>query len=171
MVEYTPASFESMVQLLTEKYDGWDGVKQFEGTPRRLAEMFNEFCWSPEKIESEISKHTKLFEDGYDEALSTSAIDVKTLCPHHLLPCTFKVRIKYEPNKRVLGLSKFSRIAVILGKRPIMQETYTRELADVLFTKVEPKSVVVTVKGTHGCVQYRGALQDVEIETEVRRQA
>ena len=167
--EYIPESFNSIIQLLNEKYKDWDGVRQFEDTPRRLAELYNEFCWSPEKIEKALDKHTRLFEDGYDEVLSTSDIDVKTLCPHHLLPCTFKVRIKYSPNGKVLGLSKFTRIAVILGKRPIMQETYTRELADTLFKRIEPQLVEVSVKGTHGCVQYRGALQNIEIETKVSR--
>ncbi len=166
---YTAESFDSIVQLLLEKYKDWDGKAQFTDTPRRLAELYNEFCWSPEKIEEELNKHTRLFEDGYDEALSTSEIDVKTLCPHHLLPCTFKVTIKYKPNQKVLGLSKFTRIAVILGKHPVMQETYTRELADTLFERIKPYMVEVKVKGTHGCVQYRGALQNVEIETKVSR--
>ncbi len=169
MVDYTPESFDSMVQLLLEKYKGWDGKSQFEDTPRRLAEMYNEFCWSPEKIEEELDRHTRLFEDGYDEDLTAKNIQVKTLCPHHLLPCSFSVDIKYSPNGKVLGLSKFTRIAVILGKHPVMQETYTRELADTLFERVQPKSVIVTVRGIHGCLQYRGALQETEIETEVRR--
>ncbi len=164
-VDYIPESFFSIVSLLQEKYSEWEGVKQFKDTPRRLAEMFNEFCWSPKKIEEELDKHTKIFEDEYDEALSARDIEVKTLCPHHLLPCSYKVTIDYSPKGKVLGLSKFARIAVILGKRPIMQETYTRELADCLFDRISPVGVRVTVKGTHGCLKYRGALQEPEIIT------
>ena len=169
MVDYTSESFDSMVQLLLEKYKDWDGKSQFEDTPRRLAEMYNEFCWSPSKIESHLTKHCKLFEDGYDEGLSASDIKVITLCPHHLLPCSYSVDIEYEPNSQVLGLSKFTRIAVILGKRPIMQETYTRELADVLYKRLEPHSVSISVRGTHGCMQYRGVMQEVEIRTTTSR--
>lgn len=168
-VDYIPESFDSIIQLLQEKYKDWDGVTQFKETPRRLAEMMNEFCWSPERIERELDKHTRIFEDKYDEDLSTSDIEVKTLCPHHLLPCSYKVSISYCPNGKVLGLSKFSRIAVILGKRPIMQETYTRELADVLFERIQPLGVKVTVRGTHGCLKYRGALQETEVTTSTKR--
>lgn len=168
-VDYTPESFSSIVSLLQEKYSGWEGVDQFQDTPKRLAEMFNEFCWSPSKIESELDYHTKVFEDEYDETLSACDIVVNTLCPHHLLPCSFKVTIEYIPSGKVLGLSKFSRIAVILGHRPIMQETYTRELADCIYTRVEPKGVKVSVRGTHGCVKYRGALQETEIVTVTKR--
>ena len=170
-MDYIPESFTSIIQILTEKYSGWEGVKQFQDTPKRLAEMFNEFCWSPQKIEEELDKHTRVFEDEYNEVLSASDIVVNTLCPHHLLPCSYKVTIDYSPKGKVLGLSKFARIAVILGKRPIMQETYTRELADCLFDRIEPLGVRVTVKGTHGCLKYRGALQESEITTVITRGA
>ena len=168
-VDYIPESFFSIVSLLQEKYSEWEGVKQFQDTPRRLSEMFNEFCWSPKRIDEELDKHTKVFEDGYDETLLACDIVVNTLCPHHLLPCSLKVTIEYIPNGKVLGLSKFSRIAVILGHRPIMQETYTRELADCIYARVEPKGVKVSVKGVHGCVKYRGPLQETEIVTVTKR--
>jgi GTP cyclohydrolase I len=162
-------SFTQMVEVLTEIYKGWEGVTQFKGTADRLTRMYSDFCWSPDKIKRELDTHTKLFEDGYEEVMTISDIAVVTLCPHHLLPCDFKVSITYSPNGKVLGLSKFARIAVILGKHPVMQEMYTRELADTLFERVKPIGVKVIVTGTHGCLKFRGAQQDAPVVTEQRR--
>ena len=161
--------FLKMVKVLAEVYEGWEGVNQFKGTADRLTRMFSDFCWSPDKIERELNLHTKLFEDGYEEVMTISDIAVVTLCPHHLLPCDFKVDITYSPNGKVLGLSKFARIAVIIGKRPVMQEMYTRELADALMERVNPIGVKVTVTGTHGCLKFRGAQQNAPVTTEQRR--
>ena len=105
-------------------------------------------------------------EDGYEEVMTIADIEVVTLCPHHLLPCDYKVNITYSPNGYVLGLSKFARLAVILGKRPIMQETYTRELADTIFDRVHPIGVKVSVTGIHGCLKFRGAKQNAPVTTE-----
>lgn len=161
--------FVSVVATLAEVYEGWEGSAQLKGTADRLTRMFSEFCWSPRRIEEELDKHTRLFEDGYEEVMTISDIAVITLCPHHLLPCDYRVNISYSPNGHVLGLSKFARIAEILGKRPIMQETYTRELADTIWERVSPIGVKVTVTGVHGCLKFRGAKQDAPVTTEQRR--
>ena len=158
-----------LVNRLVRLYPDWEGVNQFLDTPRRLREMYSDFCWPQDKIDHQLDKHTRLFEDSLEEVMSINRIDVISLCPHHLLPCKFTVDISYEPQGKVLGLSKFARIAVILGKRPVMQETYTRELAECLFTRIEPKSVEVIVKGVHGCMTFRGAQQvNAEVTTKVR---
>jgi len=161
--------FNKMVKVLAEVYQNWEGVNQFKGTAERLTRMYSEFCWSPDKIKRELDIHTKLFEDDYEELMTISDIAVVTLCPHHLLPCDFRVNITYSPNGQVLGLSKFARIAVILGKHPVMQEMYTRELADTIFERAKPLGVKVTVTGTHGCLKFRGAQQDAPVVTEQRR--
>ena len=169
-IEHLPREpFANVVATLSEVYEGWEGSAQFKGTADRLTRMYSEFCWSPQRIEKELDTHTRLFEDEYEEVMTISDISVITLCPHHLLPCDYRVNITYSPNGQVLGLSKFARIAVILGKRPIMQETYTRELADTLWTRVNPLGVKVAVTGTHGCLKFRGAKQDAPVTTEQRR--
>jgi GTP cyclohydrolase I len=154
-----------LVEHLQMKYQDWDGVKQFKDTPRRLIQMYEEFCWPPQKIAKELEVLFRQFEDGYDEMLVTSPISVWTLCPHHLLPCEFHVIIGYVPSKYVLGLSKFVRIAEVVGRRPIMQEQYSRELASILYERLKPKGVAVFVVGNHGCMMARGVKQKVDITT------
>ena len=152
-------------------YPSWPGVEQFEGTPARLQRMYADFCWPQEMIEEELEKQFKTFKDGYDEMLVVRNIDIWTLCPHHLLPCNFKVFIGYLPTGKVLGLSKFARIACIMAKRPVIQEQYTTELADLLMSKMEPKGVAVYVTGVHGCMTSRGIKQHADVVTSVVRGA
>ena len=141
-------------------YAGWEGSAQFEGTGARLDRYFGEMCWDNYKIEEEVKKHFKsTFKDGYDEMLIVKDIEVWTLCPHHILPCEFSVNIGYIPNGYVLGLSKFARVAVTLGKRPVMQEMYTREVALAVDSNLHPEGVGVYVVGKHGCMGCRGIRQ------------
>jgi len=162
-------SAEELVVYLEHLYPGWDGAKQFKGTPGRLVRMYENFCWPQEKFNEELLKQFRVFEDGYDEMLVVKDICVWTLCPHHLLPCRFKVFIGYLPTGKVLGLSKFVRIAEVMAKRPVMQEQYSVELADLLMKKLEPRGVAVYVVGQHGCMTSRGVKQHSDVVTSVVR--
>jgi len=161
---------KSLVAWLEHRYEGWEGTKQFGQTPERLERMFQEFCWTQEQIEYELGKaFEKVFKNPYNEMLVVKAMNVWTLCPHHLLPCHFQVTIGYVPNGEVLGLSKFSRIAEVLARRPIMQEEYSTELADMLMERLKPKGVAVQVVGVHGCMTARGVKQHSEVITSTIR--
>jgi GTP cyclohydrolase I len=164
---YLKVASRGLVAHLQELYKDWEGSRQFQDTEGRVERLYNELCWSPSKIEEELKKCLKTFEDGYSEMLVTGPTEVWTLCPHHLLPCKFRTWIGYIPKDRVLGLSKFSRIAIIMGKRPIMQEEYSQELADWLNANLKPNGVAVYVEGTHGCMQARGIKQNSEVVTSV----
>lgn len=162
-------SANELVSYLENLYPDWEGVRQFKGTPSRLVRMYEDFCWPQKKLNEELLKQFRVFEDGYDEMLVKKNISVWTLCPHHLLPCHFKVTIGYLPSGKVLGLSKFSRIAVILAKRPIMQEQYSTELANVLMEALKPRGVAVYVVGQHGCISARGVKQESDVVTSIVR--
>lgn len=165
-VDFGP-SVSSLVYKLEEMYQDWGGVKQLKGTPGRLLKMYGDMLWSPGRIRDELAKQFKVFENDYNEMLVEGPIEVWTLCPHHLLPCCFTVTIGYIPNGSVLGLSKFTRIAVILGKRPILQEEYTTELVDELDKGLKPLGVAAFVVGKHGCMLARGVKQPVDVTTSV----
>lgn len=160
--------FEETEKGLRRRYYGWQGADQFIGTAGRLGRMAEELCWPNDKIEKELKKcFEAVFVDSYDELLVSGPTEVWTLCPHHLLPCRFKVFIGYIPNERVLGLSKFSRVAIVLGKRPVIQEMYSRELADAIMDNLKPRGLGVYVIGRHGCMEVRGVKQGVNVTTSV----
>ena len=155
-------------QGLIKRYEDWEGKCQFEGTGNRLRRMIDELCWPTQKIDKSLEGCFRaVYPDEYDEMLVSGPTSVWTLCPHHLLSCNFKVFIGYIPNGKVLGLSKFSRVALILGKRPIMQEQYSRDIANAIMSYLEPKGVGVYIEGHHGCIGCRGVNQDIGISTSV----
>ena len=160
---------EDIEKFLMVKYEGWEGAEQFKGTADRLVRMVEELCWPIDLINEECKKYFQsTFKDSYDEMLVEGPITAWTLCPHHLLPCKFTVFIGYTPNGNVIGLSKFSRLAVVMAKRPIMQETYSRELADLINLQLKPSGVGVYVIGSHGCMRARGILQqETDVSTSV----
>lgn len=140
--------------------------KNFEGTSERVAKLFEELVWPRAEILGELQKaFSKTFPAEYSEMLVVQDIKVHTLCPHHLLPCTFSVNIGYVPKDKVLGLSKFARVAKILAKKPILQEQYTSELVGSIQENLEPQGVAVYVRGRHSCMEVRGIEQDSVIIT------
>jgi len=158
---FTPAVTE-LVEQLKVMYEGWDGVKQFTDTPGRLTRLYQERCWSLDRIKNELDDTVRVFEDNYKEMVITGPATVWVLCPHHLLPCELQVVMGILPRGKVLGASKFTRIADILGRRPIMQETYTTELVEFLQTKLDPRGAAVHVVGSHSCMTSRGIKQPRE---------
>lgn len=157
----------ALVQELMRTYEGWEGVKQLKNTPNRLVRMYGDFCWSLDEIKVELDRHFRVYENSYNEMLVTGPITVWVLCPHHLLPCELKVTIGYIPKGKVLGLSKFVRIAEVMGKRPIMQEQYSIELERELRERLQPKGVAVYTTGRHGCMVSRGVKQEALVVTSI----
>lgn len=161
-------AYNAIEGYLKKKYYGWDGRGQFSGTAERLVRSLQEFCWDSKDIDAEIKKALKSeFDYDISEMLLEGPLDVWTLCPHHLLPCHFEVYVGYIPSGQVLGLSKFARIAVALGRRPVIQEMYTKELADIIRDGLNPVGVGVSVIGQHGCMQSRGVKQQANVTTSV----
>jgi len=160
-----------LTSALKTRYKDWDGVNQFDGTSDRLFRLYKEFCWPIDKIESEVAKAFKVFDQEFSEMVVASPIRVWILCPHHLLPCKLDIAIGYIPSSqskgKVLGLSKLVRVAEILGHRPILQEQYVQDLVSTFETYLKPQGVAVYVRGEHGCMGSRGVRQSVPIHTSV----
>lgn len=158
-----------LVGELRDTYKDWEGAEQFNGTAERLTRMYQELCWSPETINLELEKHLKTFRNNYSEMLVEGPIKVWTLCPHHLLPVRMLCWVGYVPNGSVLGLSKIARLTETMAKRPVMQEQFSDELADMLMVKLNPKGIGVTTKGSHGCMISRGVKQEAPVVTSSLR--
>jgi GTP cyclohydrolase I len=78
------------------------------------------------------------------------------LCEHHLLPIVMNVTIAYVPDKRILGLSKLSRIAGYFARRLQNQERTAHSIAEFIEKIVEPLGVAVLIEGKHMCAMARG---------------
>jgi GTP cyclohydrolase I len=78
------------------------------------------------------------------------------LCEHHFLPILMTITIAYIPDKKILGLSKLSRIAGYFARRWQNQERTAHSIAEFLEKIVQPLGTAVLIDGKHMCAMARG---------------
>lgn len=116
--------------------------------------------WFIERLQKDvyIDRYFKaISEIDVDQMVIVDNLDVEMMCPHHLLPVTLRVHIAYLPDGKVLGLSKFGRVAQGLAASQL-QEGYTQRLVEIIGKNLVPKWAMVVVVGTHTCMTCRGVL-------------
>lgn len=120
-------------------------------TPRRYIKFLSEFS-SPRKF-----KFTTFEAKGCDEMIVQVGIPVVSLCMHHTLPFTGTAVVGYIPNGRIVGLSKLARTVDFFARRLQTQERITKQVADFIQEKLNPKGVGVILRCEHTCMTIRGA--------------
>jgi GTP cyclohydrolase I len=134
------------------------------GTPSRYARWWQEF------IEHDSGNRVAVFEPiTTDQMVVVSGMDVWSICEHHLLPFSSRVTVGYIAEDRVLGLSKFARIAHRHAHKLQIQERLVHEIADEVQTLAQTKNVGVLAQGEHLCMSMRGARTPATMTTSVLR--
>ena len=154
-----------IVELLTEI--GEDPKREgLLETPKRVAKFWNEFInYEPGKIETTFEAVKA------DQMVIVKNIKVWSLCEHHLMPFSSTVSIGYITRKKVLGLSKFARIAHKHAHGLQLQEKLVQDIADELGSLVDTKDIAVFAEGTHLCMVARGIKTDGQMITSVMQGA
>jgi GTP cyclohydrolase I len=120
-------------------------------TPRRWADSWREF------IEYDPGTTETVFESvSIDQMVCVSGMRVSSMCEHHMLPFWCDVSIGYITGEKVLGLSKFARIAHQFAHRLQIQERLGQQIADEVSRILETENVAVVLKGEHLCMTTRG---------------
>lgn len=91
-----------------------------------------------------------------DEIYTVGPITVRSACSHHLVPILGHCWIGIQPGERVIGLSKFSRIADWVFSRPHIQEEAVIILADEIEALCKPRGLGLVLKAQHYCMKWRG---------------
>lgn len=105
-----------------------------------------------------------------DQVYSVGPITVRSACSHHLVPILGKCWVGIKPSDRVIGLSKFNRLAEWVFSRPHIQEEAVMILADEIERLVNPAGLIVIVKAQHYCMKWRGVKEpDTSMVTSVVR--
>lgn len=94
--------------------------------------------------------------EGYDEMIVVRNIPINSTCSHHLAPITGIAHIAIIPNKELIGLSKYARVADMFARRLQLQERLTTDIANELEKLLSPVGVAVYVEAAHGCMSSRG---------------
>jgi GTP cyclohydrolase I len=129
----------------------------FAETSERAARAMQEMVRPIAQIEGEVDQMlARTFSARYDEMVISKHNVSFGLCPHHLLPVVYRISVAYLPGQRVLGISKLSRLAHLLSRRPVLQEDLTQELAEILHERLETRGSAAYVEGLHLCMAARG---------------
>jgi len=127
-------------------------------TPMRAAKALVEMT---EGSRMETEQLTKMFKAECQVAICHDMVIVEGikevgLCEHHLLPILMDITIAYIPDKKILGLSKLSRIAGYFARRLQNQERTAHSIAGFIEQIVDPLGVAVLINGKHMCAMARG---------------
>ncbi|HEY4546288.1 MAG TPA: GTP cyclohydrolase I FolE [Pedomonas sp.] len=125
-------------------------------TPGRVARAYREYFRG---YEEDPSVHlSRTFEEvgGYDEIVLLKDIPFISHCEHHMAPIIGKGHIAYLPRNRVVGISKLARVLHGYARRLQVQERLTAEVADCIWTHLQPVGVAVVIEATHACMTARG---------------
>ncbi|MFI6345789.1 GTP cyclohydrolase I [Streptomyces sp. NPDC050560] len=125
-----------------------DGLRD---TPDRFARWWREF------VDYDPGTTDTLFETtSTSQMVVVSDIRVWSLCEHHLLPFNCSITIAYRPDRALLGLSKFARVAQRHAHRLQVQERLVADIAREVSQITGAPDVAVIAKGEHLCMTMRG---------------
>ncbi len=64
-----------------------------------------------------------------NEMVVVGDIDFWSMCEHHMLPIFGQAHVAYLPDKKVVGLSKITRVVDAFARRLQIQDRMTRQIA------------------------------------------
>ncbi|KAI5841499.1 hypothetical protein DFP73DRAFT_126693 [Morchella snyderi] len=124
-------------------------------TPTRYAKAMLHFTKGYEENLHTIINNA-VFTEDHDELVIVKDIEIFSMCEHHLVPFTGRMHIGYIPSRKVLGLSKFARIAEMFARRLQLQERLTKQVAMAVEEILKPQGVAVVMESSHLCMVMRG---------------
>jgi len=154
---------EEGVKLILEGLGCDLSDENFKDTPRRIADMFEEFILG-NKYEEEPVRFTQ-----QSDLVIISNIKSFSFCPHHLLPVVYNTSIAYIPKGKVVGLSKPVRVVYDATSQLILQEDAAELIASNLIKLVGSGDVMVVMRGEHFCMRMRGVKANAVVTTSAVR--
>ena len=129
-----------------------------EGTARRLAKMYyNELMQGRYDRIPTATAFPNEGENAYTGMLVVRS-ELKSVCSHHHQPVTGVAYIGVIPNGKVIGLSKYTRIAQWCARRGTLQEELANDIAREIGKATDAKHLGVYIQATHGCCENRGIM-------------
>ena len=127
-------------------------------TGRRLAKMYiNEIMSGRYHPAPKATAFPNSGQDRYDGMLVVRS-ELKSMCSHHHQPVTGVAYIGIIPGEKVIGLSKYTRIAQWCARRGTLQEELANDICKEIQKATESENVGVYIQATHGCCENRGIM-------------
>jgi GTP cyclohydrolase I len=154
IVEVTD-KFEAVLQslLIDTKND-----PNSKGTAKRLAKMYlNEIMSGRYDAPPDCTAFPNDSDDRYEGMLVVRS-ELKSMCSHHHQPVTGTAYIGIIAAQKLIGLSKYSRIAQWCALRGTLQEELCNDIAKEIEKATGSDNIAVYIQATHGCCENRGIM-------------
>ena len=153
LIDEATEAFESVLdRLIIDRFNDPNS----KDTARRLAKMyFNEIMsgrYLPMPNATAFPNHV---DDGYKGMLVVRS-ELKSMCSHHHQPVNGVAYIGIIAAETLIGLSKYTRIALWCARRGTLQEELNNDIANEIQKATGSSNVGVYIQATHGCCENRG---------------
>ena len=129
-----------------------------KGTARRLAKMyFNEIMAGRYETAPDATAFPNDSADRYEGMLVVRS-ELRSMCSHHHQPVSGVAYIGIIAAQKLIGLSKYTRIAQWCARRGTLQEELCNDIAREIMRATESENVAVYIQATHGCCENRGIM-------------
>jgi GTP cyclohydrolase I len=129
-----------------------------KGTARRLAKMyFNEIMAGRYEPAPDATAFPNDSTDRYEGMLVVRS-ELRSMCSHHHQPVSGVAYIGIIAANKLIGLSKYTRIAQWCARRGTLQEELCNDIAREIQKATGAKDVGVYVQAIHGCCENRGIM-------------
>ncbi len=155
LIEEAMPAFENVLQSLVIDTET---DPNSQDTARRMAKMYiNEIMSGRYDPMPNPSSFPNYIEGGYEGMLVVRS-ELTSLCSHHHQTVKGVAYIGIIAGPKLLGLSKYSRIAQWVARRGTLQEELNVMIADKIQEITGTQHVGVYVQATHGCCENRGIM-------------
>ena len=152
--EATPAFELVLDRLLIDR----ENDPNSKGTARRLAKMyFNEIMAGRYEPAPDATAFPNDSDDRYEGMLVVRS-ELRSMCSHHHQPVSGVAYIGIIAAEKLIGLSKYTRIAQWCARRGTLQEELCNDIAREISRATGSKNVGVYIQATHGCCENRGIM-------------
>ena len=153
LIDEATLAFEDVLDTLLIDRENDPNSK---GTARRLAKMyFNEIMSGRYDPAPDATAFPNDSADRYAGMLVVRS-EIKSMCSHHHQPVSGVGYIGIIPGDKVIGLSKYTRIAQWCARRGTLQEELCNDIAKEIRKATGTKNVAVHLGLEHGCCTNRG---------------
>ena len=155
LIEETTEAFEHVLDALVIDRETDPNSK---GTAKRLAKMyFNEVMSGRYNPAPDATSFPNDGNDAYTGMLVVRS-ELKSMCSHHHQPVTGVAYIGIIAAQKLIGLSKYTRIAQWCARRGTLQEELCNDIAREIQKATGSENVAVYIQATHGCCENRGIM-------------
>jgi GTP cyclohydrolase I len=161
-----PEEYDPLIDELNARFDAVldsliidrENDPNSKNTGRRLAKMYvNEIMSGRYEPAPDATSFPNDGADAYTGMLVVRS-ELKSMCSHHHQPVTGVAYIGIIAAKKLIGLSKYTRIAQWCARRGTLQEELCNDIAREIERATGSDNVAVYIQAQHGCCENRGIM-------------